>query len=350
MTIITPRIYALLAALALLGACTETEDEVEIDLGLSEGYSAVVVQDGLNNPSGVTFSPKGELTICDSGNGRVIVVRDGEAVDYATGFETEYWKPAAEGAPDRFKLGPLSAVWIGDTLIVSDGGKKDGHETLLFFESSGPASGAEATNSIPPTSEDELDMGEGNLTGFSLTPDQKTIYVAGQGADAKTWVLACDVATKNLEPVFSADDHGITVNSPMQTHVLESGAVLALYSGAGGKEDGLLVQWNPETKQPDRMWTIPGLIDPMGFAPIPGTSDYAAVDNNWSLTEVQEGKLARISLPEGGGEAQVEVIGTKLLGPVSCAFGPDGRLYITQLGEKFDSNVGSVVAVSGFGK
>ncbi len=349
MTIALPRITALLSGLLLITACdAASTDEVQIDLGMSEGYTAVVVQDGLTNPSGISFSPRGELTICDSGAGRVIVVQDGKAVDYVTGFETEYWKVGADGAPDRFKLGPLSAIWNGDTLVVTDAGKKDGAETLVFFSASGAASSGKASNSIPPTSDDAADKGEGNLTGLSISPDGKTIYVAGQGSDAMTWVLACDVATRKLEPIFSADEHGITVNSPMQTHVLASGAVLALYSGAGGKEDGLLVQWNPETKQPDRMWTLPGLMDPMGFAAIPGTSDYAMVDNNWSLTEVQAGKLARVSLPEGGGEAKVEVIGTKLQGPVSCAFGPDGRLYVAQLGAEFDKGVGSVVAIDGF--
>jgi len=32
---------------------------------------------------------------------------------------------------------------------------------------------------------------------------------------------------------------------------------------------------------------------------------------------------------------------------VSCAFGPDGDLYIAQLGTEFDSDKGQVIAVSG---
>ncbi|MEQ8768275.1 MAG: hypothetical protein RL885_30510 [Planctomycetota bacterium] len=342
------------SALALAGAltltaCTEPADDLEaIDVGLKDGYSSVIVFSGLNNPSDVSFSPDGDLTICDSGNGRVVMMKDGETTDYITGFTTEYWKPATDDSPNRFKLGPLSSVWIGDTLVVTDGGKKDGEETLLFFSGKGEASSGTATNSIPPTSEDEADKGEGNLTGLSKTSDGKTIYVAGQGADAKTWILACDVESKKLEPVFSADDNGITVNSPMETLVLDNGKVLGLYSGAGGKEDGMIVQWNPETNTPDKMWTLPGLNDPMGMAAIPGTSEYAVVDNNWSLTEVQDGKLARVQLPEGGGEAKVDVLGTKLKGPVSCEFGPDGRLYIAQLGAEFDKNMGNIIAVDGF--
>ena len=61
--------------------------EEPIDIGLTLPYSTSVFLDGLNNPSCVTFRPDGTLTVCDSGNGRVILVSDdGEVTDYITGF------------------------------------------------------------------------------------------------------------------------------------------------------------------------------------------------------------------------------------------------------------------------
>lgn len=318
------------------------------DWGLKEGYRGEVVVDGLCNPSSVTFNSDGQLTICDSGNGRVLLVRKGEATVFATGFPTEYWKVDAETGTKRFRLGPLSSVWVdSNTLAVTNAGEKDGEETVLFFDGRGPVTRGKATNSVGPTSDAEADKGEGNLCGLSISEDGKTLYLAGQGADAKTWVLSVDVAGRKLSPLLSADDAGIEINSPMDTLVWDESNLLVLYSGAGGKEDGLIVQWDLETKKPVRQWTLPGLNDPMGFARIPGSDELVVVDNNWSLTAVQPGKLARVSLTAKSGPANVDVIADELLGPVACRFAPDGDLYIAQLGKEFDKNYGQVLKVSG---
>jgi WD40 repeat protein len=318
------------------------------EYGLREGYTARKVVVSLSNPSSIDFHPDGHLTVCDSGYGRVLLVKDGEAEVYAKGFPTQYWKTDAETGTKRFRLGPLSAVWIdGETLAVTNAGLNDGEETVLFLSGGGEIGSAPSTNSIGPTSDDEADKGEGNLCGMSLSKDGKTLYLAGQGSDAKTWTLAVDIDKKKLMPLASADEAGIEINSPMDTMQWDESSLLTLYSGAGGKEDGLLVQWDLKTKKPVHQWTLPGLKDPMGFARIPGSDELVVVDNNWALTEVQPGKLARVSLPAEGEAAEVEVLGDQLLGPVSCKFGPDGELYIAQLGEEFDKDKGEVIAVKG---
>ena len=334
-----------LFSLAAVGASAMAED---IDLGLKGQYTARVVVGGLSNPSGVTFSPSGVLTVCDSANGQVVLVKDGKAEPYITGFATEYWKVDAETGAKRFKLGPLSAVWVnGKTLAVSNAGPVDGKETIVFYNGPGTADSGEATNSVGPTTDDPKDLGEGNLTGLSLSDDGKTIYVAGQGSDAKTWLLSVDIASKKLSTLVDADGAGIEINSPMATLPWTNGTVLALYSGAGGKDDGLIVQWDVKSKTVVSKWTLPGLTDPMGMAVVPGSRQLAVVDNNWALTEVKAGRLARVNLPKDSEEAKVRVIAENLRGPVSCAFGPDGDLYIAQLGTEFDKDKGQIVAVSG---
>lgn len=330
------------------GRATPAPSEAAVDLGLASGYSATLVLDKLMNPSGVSFAPDGALTVCDSGHGRVIVVRDGKPTDHLTGFATEFWKLDPEKKVDRYKLGPLSAIWLGTTLAVSDGGHSDGSDAIVFYAQAGTAADGERTNSVPPTTQEAADRGEGNNTGMALAPDGDTLWVCGHGVDSKTWLLRAQRSTKKLEPWIAADEHGIAVNAPMQALVESAERVLVIYSGAGGKEDGLIVRWDVVAKKPLAQWTLPGLVDPMGLARIPGSDEFAVVDNNWALTQVNEGRLARVKLPEGGGAATVTVIGTKLRGPVSCAFGPDRRLYIAQLGAEFDKDLGQVVAVAGF--
>jgi len=344
-------------ALAIAGCgdgASHPPDPQAVDLGLSAGYDAKLILMGLNNPSHVTFRPgDNALTVCDSGNGMVLVNERGvgHATKFVSEFDTEFWKIDTEKKISRYKLGPLCAIWLGETsLVVSDGGHPDGRDTIAFFDK--PCKAADVvgrTNAIAPTSTDPKDKGEGNFTGFVATPDRKTVYVCSHGADAKTWILRCDVETKKLEPLLSADDHGIAVNSPMQVLLRGDTRLLVLYSGAGGVADGLLVEWDLVEKKPVTQWKLPGLSDPMGMDFLPGhTDDLAIVDNNWSLTQVNDGRLAHVRLPPGGGDAEVVVVGTKLKGPVSCAFGPDARLYIAQLGEKFDEGKGTVVSVGGF--
>ena len=83
---------------------------------------------------------------------------------------------------------------------LTDGGLKDGKETVNFYDKAGKAADAAGkTNSIPPTSKHEKDAGEGNLTGMSLAADGNTLYLCGQGTDAKTWLLAADVKGKKLD-------------------------------------------------------------------------------------------------------------------------------------------------------
>ena len=343
------------ATAALLSACGGDNQGGDAQSASASGTPQQrVVLDGLNNPSGVAFSGDGRLTVCDAGpgrehgNGRVVTsgIDGKDRRDHLTGFPTEYWKVGGEGEPDRFKLGPLSAVWLADgRLVVSNSGLADGVDHLVVYDGAGDADSGTASNPVPPTSDDPKDMGEGNFTGLSVGADG-TVYVAGQGADAKTWVLRFDPDSAELAGLAAADEYGIEINSPMAT-MPDGETLLVLYSGAGGVEDGTIVRWNLESGEPVEQWSLPGLFDPMGFARMPGSSDLAVVDNNWNLREVNDGRLARVSLPAGGGEATVEVLLDDLQGPTACTFGPDGRLYVSLLGAVFDADRGSVIAVSG---
>ncbi|SMP73157.1 hypothetical protein SAMN06265222_11637 [Neorhodopirellula lusitana] len=312
-------------------------------LAQAEELAVETVVRGLQNPSSVSFSPAGELTVCDS-RGTVVMLKGKEAINYLSGFDTEFWKSDDTGKK-WYGVGPLSAIWVADKLVVTDAGKVDGEETLLMFDGPGKASDGVATNAVGPTTDEEADKGEGNLTGMSATKNGKRVFVCGQGFDGKSWVLVANPETKKLKPLLSADENGIETNSPMQTLMGPKNTLYVLYSGAGGKADGLIVQWDLKTKKPVAQWKLPELINPMGMAHIEGKK-FAVVENNWSLTEVNQGRVVTVQLGEDG-NVDLQETGVKLTGPVSCAFGPDGRLYVSQIGERFDTIDGSVVAIEG---
>ena len=337
---------ALIPALLFTASCTDagTESSGESSTESSADPSVETVMSGLNNPSSVAFSPDGKLTVTDA-NG-VVYLGDGKGGKeaYLSGFPSQHWKSDDSGKK-WYQVGPLSALWHDDWLAVTNAGLGDGQETVLFFDGPGKVADGEATNSVGPTTSDPADMGEGNLTGLSVTPDGKHLFLGGQGYDEKTWVLKVDVASRKLSAAFSADDHGITTNSPMDTLTTDRGTVLVLYSGAGSKVDGLVVEWDIKSGKPSNQWRIPELVNPMGFAHL-GGNRYAMVENNWDLKQVNSGRVAIVTLGDEK-TAEVKPTGVTLMGPVACTVGPDGRLYVTQLGSEFDSDNGSVVAIKG---
>lgn len=322
-----------------------------LELELAQGYAASIVAEDLTNPSFVSFRPGSDrLTICDPGNGRVLLVEGSRQRVLLDTMATEYWKTLPDGSK-AYRVGPLAALWLDENrLVVADSGSGDGKEALIVYEV-GQDSLRELrrTNTVGPTSEAETDKGEGNFTGMCLMDDGKTVYGCSHGNDAKTWLFKADVETGKLEVLMPADDAGIKTNSPMQV-IAWRGNLLVVYSGAGGQDDGLIVEWDIKAGKPLNQWTVAGLLDPMGISHVPGTdNEFAVTDNNWNLNRVNPGRIARVTLGESP-QAACDVVASGLMGPVNCAFGPDGRLYVTCLGEKYDSGQGLVVAIRGFVK
>ena len=353
------RTLLLIAVALLLVGCAsgfrrETIPDLRnIDIGLRGELRAHVVAEGLCNPSHVSFNPNGgALTICDSGNGRMLLV-DRTMGELLTGMPTEYWKRISI-TENFYKVGPLFALWLdAENFAVGDGGQVDGKETVAFFRYAGPKATSPPalhgrTNALPPNSDPPMptDPGEGNFVGPVLAPDGNTIYACSHGNDEKSWIVKIDVKARTLAPLFSSDEQGIKTNAPMQCLLVRDN-LLILYAGAGGVEEGMVVEYDLKTYKVVDQWRLPGLIDPMGIAPIPGVVDeYIVTDNNWDLTSVKNGKLARVRLlPRRG--AEVEIIADAVKGPVYCAFGPDRRLYVTCLGEMYDRDKGLVIAIGG---
>jgi len=111
------RLFAAVAFTALV-ACglTASAEDVKVE----------EVVGGLSNPCGIAVQPgTNQLFLSDSANGRICRVVNGKLQDVITGSPKDTF-----GKGPFYDLGPLGLVFTNDgrSLIVGDGGYKDGEE------------------------------------------------------------------------------------------------------------------------------------------------------------------------------------------------------------------------------
>src|SRR5262245_10966897 len=110
-------------------------------MAISAEPKTTVVLTGLNNPSGIAIQPEtGAIFVSDSAALRVVRVgKEGKAEDAITGFTKDIY-----GKGPMYDIGPLGLAFVDkDTLVVGDGGKKDGEELLRIYKL--PADGSAIT-------------------------------------------------------------------------------------------------------------------------------------------------------------------------------------------------------------
>ncbi|HMC12633.1 MAG TPA: hypothetical protein VKH44_15140, partial [Pirellulaceae bacterium] len=170
-------------ALASLGLAAFAQDaKVEQVLG------------GLSNPCGVAVQPgTNQVFLSDSANGRICRVVNGKLEDVITGSPKDTF-----GKGPFYDIGPLGLVFTNDgkSLIVGDGGYKDGEECVRVYPV--PEAGKSALNyekdasqKLGPLAPADGLLGEGNLYALALTPT--ALYVTCNGDDTKGWVAKADL-------------------------------------------------------------------------------------------------------------------------------------------------------------
>src|SRR6187431_3010820 len=141
---------------------------------------------GLSNPCGVAVQPgTGAIVISDSANGRVARVEGGKLIDLITGFPKDVY-----GKGPFYDIGPLGLVFSNDgkTLVVGDGGYKDGDECIRVYSVPEADKAAvnyekDASQKLGPLAAAEGVLGEGNLYALALTPS--AVYITCNGDDTR---------------------------------------------------------------------------------------------------------------------------------------------------------------------
>ncbi|MCA8969962.1 MAG: hypothetical protein KDC95_09275 [Planctomycetes bacterium] len=347
--------FALMVTASSCNRTTEQQTEpgsATTSSKIPKGVHSTVVASGLCNPLDICFSPAGDLTICESGAGRVLVQKDDgtgtlRLVEWIQGFQIEDWPLVSGSGAKTMKLSCTSASWGGRRLlIVADGGLAPGEDKLRFFWNAGTAESGIESNGIPTTTGQPDDHGESHVTSMALTPDGMRLFAVGVGTNDKTWIRSADIASRSLDPYIASDDHGITADNPVRIAMWDEQDVVVLYAGRPGHDDACLVRWNTGTQNPVAQWKLKGLVDPTGMARIGKSNRLWIVTSPTSGdTGATKGRLARVTLPEG--DAVVDVVIETLVRPTACAIGPDGALYVSQIGDAYDSDRGSVVKLTG---
>jgi DNA-binding beta-propeller fold protein YncE len=313
-------------ALLALGFCTMAQDiKVEQVVG------------GLSNPCGVAVQPgTGAVFLTDSANGRVVRVDNGKLVDVITGSPKDVY-----GKGPFYDIGPLGLIFMNDgkSLIVGDGGFKDGEECVRVYtvESGKPALNYEkdASQKIGPLPAADGVLAEGNLYGLALT--SSALYVTSNGDDTKGWVLKADLNGTKLGKLerWLATKEMVDVDAPVGITINKQGDIVVGQFGEVNKpNDSLLTFYSAKTgKMLSNFETK--LYDITGLAYSPKTGLLYATDFAWMKPD--EGGLFRLdAAPTQSGGVKVTKI-TSLDKPTALAFAPDGTLYITVIGPKGES-------------
>src|SRR5438105_2622164 len=129
------------------------------------------VVNSLSNPCGIAVQPgTGHLFLTDSANGRICRVNNGKLEDVITGSPKDVY-----GKGPFYDIGPLGLIFTSDgkSLIVGDGGYKDGEECVRVYpvpEAGKPALNYEkdASQKLAPLPAMEGVLGDVNLYGLAL--------------------------------------------------------------------------------------------------------------------------------------------------------------------------------------
>jgi hypothetical protein len=301
---------------------------------MAEDAKVEDVVGGLSNPCGVAVQPgTGTVFVSDSATGRVCRVVDGKLEDVIAGSPKDVY-----GKGPFYDIGPLGLLFLDqNTLVVGDGGFKDGAEFLRIFTVPEPGKPAldyekDATK-LGPLEPSEGIVGEGNL--YAIAATKTALYVTCNGDDTKGWIAKADIdGTKygKLERYIATKEQ-VEVDAPVGITVSSRGELVVGQMGEVNKaNDSLLTFYSAKTgKKILNLET--GLHDIAGLAYSPKTGLLYAVDFAWVKPE--DGGLFRLDADNKADAQGVKAV--KIAGldkPTALAFAPDGTLYITLVGPK----------------
>jgi DNA-binding beta-propeller fold protein YncE len=306
--------------------------------------------EGLINPCGVAIQPEtGVVFVSDSGAGKVIRIVAGKPQDVIVGSPKDLY-----GKGPKYDIGPLGIVFFDkNTLVVGDGGFKDGEEFVRTFKlTEAPAAldyEKDAASKSGPLAEKGDIKPEGNLYGVAVS--KTAVYVTCNGDDTKGWVSKVDINGTKFGPLerFIATKEAVEVDAPVGITLSPRGEIVVGQMGEVNKPgDSLLTFYNASNgKKLLNLET--GLHDITGLAYHPKTGLLYATDFAW--VDAAAGGLYRLDRGTNAGDPPLKSV--KIVGldkPTALAFASDGTLYVTTIGkpgaEETSAKTGKLVKIT----
>ncbi|MCA9203271.1 MAG: hypothetical protein R3C99_03915 [Pirellulaceae bacterium] len=299
---------------------------------LAQDATTETVLGDLTNPAGIAIQPKtGHVFVSDSGAGRVIRVVDGKAQEVIVGFPKDVY-----GKGPMYDIGPLGLVFLDEkTLVIGGGGLPDGEEMLRVYEV--PEAGAEPIKADAMVSSYKLEgtddiKGEGNFYGVAATKD--AVYVTSNGDDTKGWVGKAAIKGSKVESFVRsiATKEAVNVDAPVGVTISPRGEVVIGQMGEISVPNDGLVSFYGASDGKLLLNVETGLSDITALAYSPKSEQLYATDFSWHDTSMG-GLFQLVSKREDGKQTVDAKKVTSLDKPTAMAFGEDGTLYITVIGE-----------------
>jgi hypothetical protein len=337
-------IRVLIAFVLFASAPPVIADDVTVDTVLTD----------LNEPSSVAIRPGGaperyEVFVADSGARRAIKISSNapnRSTDVIAGF------PAASAPGNRRPMGnPFGLLFVDEKhLVVGVAGAPPELRLYELTDAGAPLTANAAKQRVTPEPlGEESKVVYGEPIGLARTrsndfvPDMLMAAIRGSGV-AKVPVRANVLGEMSrLESMPSFRPTAFFLSSPTALAISEQGYLLAVDDGSRSIRNRFMFL-NPTNGQVV-LGFDPGLTDVSGAAYSPKSGNLYALGTAYG--EDEEG-LFRLDDARKPGEQQISV--TKVADieqATALAFGPDGALYVTTLGDKTKDDDGALLKVTG---
>ena len=301
----------------------------QCQLVADENAKMQVIAKGLNNPCGVAIEPKsGTLFVSESGKGRVIALRDGKSTRTCiSGFAIESY-----GNGPAYNIGPMGLAITDDGyLLVGEGGRTAGNDRLMAFKVADIANNVAAEEYSSTVSLPAMDAksAEGNFYG--VTSVGRWIFTTCHGDDSKGWIARAQYRDGQITEFdrFIATKEIVSTDAPTAIANEIDGFWVSQFGETNVKHDAVVLKFNRDGKPIGKYYT--GLSDITGIAICPRTSRVFVVDFSW-IDATAGGLFELVEFDDSTNRCSKRKI-LSLMRPTAMAFGNDGTLWVTEVGE-----------------